>query len=353
MTQHLSQKIRILSLLSIILVLYIHSGFHDYPNEIQGMTFNFKLQEAISGMLGRCAVPLFYAISGYLFFLGLDDGKEKADYGKLGIKIKKRLRTLFVPYIIACLFPAAFYFIMEQIPFCGKFLNGGGNFSENLKRPLHELIVFIYFDSGSGTPYAFHLWFLRDLIFIVILSPVLLYLRSLIGKYTVCGILFVMSFLMIPYFPILGMFWFMFGSCFLDKLSNLKSVFIPVSFLLLCIVQMSCPSGYWKYLNIPIIILGMVSIWIVYDKICPKTFDIRDHKVLMTVCSFTFFIYLFHEPTLNIVRKIIIIPFHHSSFGFAVSYLLSPWIFAFICIIVGMAFKKVLPRVYNICVGGR
>lgn len=349
MIQYLSQKIRILSFLSIILVLYIHSGFHDYPNEIQGMTFNFKLQEAISGMLGRCAVPLFYAISGYLFFLGLDNGKDKVNYGKLGMKIKKRFRTLFVPYIIACLFPAAFYFIMEQIPFCGKFLNGGGNFSENLKKPLHELIVFLYFDSGSGTPFAFHLWFLRDLIFIVILSPALLCLRSLIGKYTVCGILFVISFITIPYIPIFGMFWFMFGSCFLDKLSMMKSLFIPVSFLLLCIVQMSYPVYFWKYFNIPIIVLGIASIWIVYDKICPKTFDIA----LMTMCSFTFFIYLFHEPTLNIVRKIIIIPFHHSSFGFAVSYLVSPWIFAFIWIIVGMSFRKALPRVYNICVGGR
>ncbi len=71
MTKYLSQKIKILSFISIILVLYIHSGFHDYPNEIQGMAFNFRLQEFISGMIGRCAVPLFYAISGYLFFIGL------------------------------------------------------------------------------------------------------------------------------------------------------------------------------------------------------------------------------------------------------------------------------------------
>lgn len=33
MTPFLSQKIKLLSLISIILVLYIHSGFHDYPNE--------------------------------------------------------------------------------------------------------------------------------------------------------------------------------------------------------------------------------------------------------------------------------------------------------------------------------
>lgn len=31
MTPFLSQKIKLLSLISIILVLYIHSGFHDLP----------------------------------------------------------------------------------------------------------------------------------------------------------------------------------------------------------------------------------------------------------------------------------------------------------------------------------
>lgn len=57
MTQYLSDKFKVLSLISIILVLYIHSGFHDYPNEIQGMVFNTNLQNFISGMIGRCAVP--------------------------------------------------------------------------------------------------------------------------------------------------------------------------------------------------------------------------------------------------------------------------------------------------------
>lgn len=85
MTPFLSQKIKLLSLISIILVLYIHSGFHDYPNEIQGMPFNFKLQDFISGKIGRCAVPLFYAISGYLFFLNLNNKNI------LWAKIKKRI----------------------------------------------------------------------------------------------------------------------------------------------------------------------------------------------------------------------------------------------------------------------
>ena len=67
-TTYLSDKIKVLSFAAIILVLYIHSGFHDYPHEILGMEFNHALQSVISGKLGRCAVPLFFMISGSLFF---------------------------------------------------------------------------------------------------------------------------------------------------------------------------------------------------------------------------------------------------------------------------------------------
>lgn len=39
MTQYLSNKLRVLSLISILFVLYIHSGFHS--NEIEGMIWNY------------------------------------------------------------------------------------------------------------------------------------------------------------------------------------------------------------------------------------------------------------------------------------------------------------------------
>lgn len=100
MTKFLSDKIKVLSFISIILVLYIHSGFHNYPNEIQGMVFNSNLQNFISGMIGRCAVPLFYAISGYLFFTDLYDGRN-ADYQKLWFKIKRKNITYSLYYSLS------------------------------------------------------------------------------------------------------------------------------------------------------------------------------------------------------------------------------------------------------------
>ena len=97
MNQYLSDKFRVISLLSAILVLYIHSGFHD--NEIQGMPINHITQNVISGSLGSMAVPVFYILSGFLFFL-------KVPSGMLSIfqKMRKRIHTILIPYLIGCTF---------------------------------------------------------------------------------------------------------------------------------------------------------------------------------------------------------------------------------------------------------
>lgn len=43
MNQYFSDKLKVMSFLLIILVLYIHSGFHEIPSEISGMSFNIFL----------------------------------------------------------------------------------------------------------------------------------------------------------------------------------------------------------------------------------------------------------------------------------------------------------------------
>lgn len=80
MSKYISDKIKILSFVCIILVLYIHSGFsnevlilNEKKTEMQTI---YILQFIISGMVGRIAVPLFYIISGYLFFLNVPQGMQ-------------------------------------------------------------------------------------------------------------------------------------------------------------------------------------------------------------------------------------------------------------------------------------
>lgn len=201
MTQFLSDKLRVLSLISILFVLYIHSGFHS--NEIEGMIWNYRCQEFISGMLGRCAVPLFYVISGYLFFLKVSDGMKS-----IYAKIQKRMRTLLVPYIIGCLFFVLFGVIIAITPGISRYVNG--SVMPLFNEPLHQIICSIFYDSGSGTPCAFQLWFLRDLILIVATSPIwYLLLKHLRWIFVITS--FGLTYIQLPFVPFFALFWFLLG----------------------------------------------------------------------------------------------------------------------------------------------
>ena len=109
----------------------------------------------------------------------------------------------------------------------------------------------------------------------------------------------------------------------------------------------------FTYMKIPFTFIGVVAMFSMYNLLVEKTFSLKKHHYLTIACSFTFFIYLFHEPTLNIVRKLLIVILGRTSLGFAINYLVSPWIFAIGFIFVGNLLKKYTPRLFSICVGGR
>lgn len=350
MTQYLSDKLRILSLISIIFVLYIHSGFH--ADEIKGMLMNDRVQEFISGMMGRCAVPLFYVISGYLFFLKVPDGMASI-YGKM----RKRVGTLVVPYIIGCLFFVGFGVLMAVLPGVSKYMNS--SVMPLFSKPVGEILRSIFYDAGNGSPCAFQLWFLRDLILIVATSP-LWYLCLKHLKWGFVAVVFVLTYLDVPHVPFYSLFWFVLGGQLtkakieMGGVSGRIKVAIFGLFLIISIVQLLSPDMLeWNLLRIPIIMLGIVGIWGLYDALVEKKFYLSHHKWLGIVCHFTFFIYLFHEPTLNVVRKLIVVMLSKNELGYLTSYLLSPWIFTVCAVFAGLLFRKYLPRVYNVCTGGR
>lgn len=352
MTQYLSDKLRVLSLISIIFVLYIHSGFH--ADEIEGMVVNDRVQEFVSGMMGRCAVPLFYVISGYLFFLKVPEGM-KSIYGKM----RKRVGTLVVPYIIGCLFFVGFGVLMAVLPGVSKYMNS--SLMPLFFKPIGEILRSIFYDAGNGTPCAFQLWFLRDLILIVATSP-LWYLCLKHLKWGFVAVVFVLTYFDVPHVPFLSLFWFVLGG----QLTKVKIEMGGVNgvinigllalclFLVLSIVELFFPEMIdWKSLRIPIILIGIVGAWGLYDAVVGKNFSLLQHQWLTTACQFTFFIYIFHEPTLNIVRKLIVVVLGKNEFGYMASYLISPWIFTVCAVFAGLLFRKYLPRVYDVCTGGR
>ncbi len=161
---YLSDKIKVVSFFCILLVLYIHAGIPN-DNLSEGMFIPIIIREIVARIVGDNAVPVFYFISGFLFFQGIDS------VNKVFVKIKRRVKSLVVPFILGAIHVPLFYIIIESIPGAGSFINQAPMREVLSELTLPQIFVSLFYDYGPGGPLAFHLWFLRDLIIIILLSP--------------------------------------------------------------------------------------------------------------------------------------------------------------------------------------
>ena len=347
MTQYQSDKLRLISFVCILLVLYIHSDFHFMDTEVESMSLCYYLQEGISEMLGRLAVPMFFAISGALFFKGTDESIKDVYQ-----KQRRRVKTLVVPYIFATLFISIFFLI--------HLLTGALHFLEPelhyLAEPWWMILfrLFLYNIPGEG-PYSYYLWFLRDLIIVVCFTPLLWKLKRLRFGFEIFMILmFLISLFSIRFLPIKAFFWFCFGAKMLQKpIRSLYVSFGLLFYIAVSIFQLVLPNDVWKYFEYPIIVIGVLCLWHYYDKVVPATFLLESHKMLNLICHSIFFIYLYHATLLNIIRWCLVNYLPHSLLTYALAYLVSPWITIACLVVIALLLQKLFPRFYSVLVGGR
>ena len=100
-------------------------------------------------------------------------------------------------------------------------------------------------------------------------------------------------------------------------------------------------------------LLGIYSVWKLYDYIFSKKFVLKNNYILLNLTNFTFFVYLFHEPLLNVFLKLIVVAFGKNSFGYLVSYLFSPILFYLLAVCIGNLLNKFFNSFYLSLVGYR
>lgn len=341
-----SQKIKVLSFVAIMMVLYIHAVFteaKDYPMVAYVQEFC-----AFSG-LSFVANPLFFCISGFLFYLGVN--KISDCYPK----IAKRAKTLMVPYLVWNIIFVLWYVILGVVPGVSSYINSDitGDIMNN--GSLHGLYALFV------VPASFQLWFLRDLIIYVLLSP-LIYI--IIKELKVVGLIliFVAGTVGLLYLPseikIWGAFFFTLGG-YIAIYSSLDKIKITKPFAYACLFiyllnAVLRPSGLilLKGTEMVVELCGLIAVWGGYDFFV-KTENKKVVKTLAKLGSYSFFIYLFHEPTFNIIKKLGIKFVGCSEPALIVLYLLCPFIMAAISITVAILLQKIMPKVYSIIVGGR
>lgn len=96
-------------------------------------------------------------------------------------------------------------------------------------------------------------------------------------------------------------------------------------------------------------ISGVFSIWLFFDssilaKMCSTN--------LPAFISFTFFVYLYHDPLIIIIKKVIVFVLGKNVMGYTLGYLFAPPVVFLILYTIGR-FAKERFRYYGLLVGGR
>lgn len=168
-SQETSERIKVLSVICTVMVVTIHCRLNI---ELPLYSPFYLFQECLSNGISRVAVPTFL-ISGILFFK--DATHVIKHYPK---KIHARIRSLVIPYLVCSLFVLVLnlgiQMCVHSIPALGRIINGSTN---NLldKQAIDLLYIWLV------TPLTAHLWFLRDLMVMALLAPIVLWLVRRLG----------------------------------------------------------------------------------------------------------------------------------------------------------------------------
>ncbi len=151
------QSFQIVALLATVLVVAIHYK-SDAPETISPLqaTGNQLAQEFLLGGIARVAVPLFAFAAGFFYFRS-DDG-SLASYCK---KLKQRTRTVWIPFFIVGSIALASWILVRRLEDDPVELTMGQFLATWLLRPPAE-----------------QLWFLRDLLVLITIAPMIRWLCS-------------------------------------------------------------------------------------------------------------------------------------------------------------------------------
>lgn len=159
------------------LVVLMHSGIMTMPSDTQ-----LLVEEWIIYSVPSAAVPVFFLISGFLFFATADS------MSSVGKKLKRRIFTVLIPFVV---WSALYYFAYTL----GGRLIGSDSVTTDFS-PFNILKGIVFYQ------YAYQLWFMFLLIGMLALSPVIYWiLKSRVATAITFGVTVVAAALQ----PVLGL----------------------------------------------------------------------------------------------------------------------------------------------------
>lgn len=324
----LSIALMVANLIATVLVISIHyrSKIPLTPGAIHSL--NYLVQEFITNGIAKICVPFFAMISS--FFL-VDKFQNHHSYTSI---IRNKIRTLVIPYLLAS---TLIFICLESLKTLSKHQH-------------HDSLALLdIFHSIALHPVSVQFWFLRDLILLMAISPILIKSPTFI-----CRSLLLVTFGLwladLQLFPIVSgwylisidtLFFFCLGitlrkNNILEKLLQLGrttqyAIFIAWLLLTAFRVWLQPDFDLWYKTNFTTTTLAVhkLSILLGIASLIHISAMFNQKNPLIYISGFTFFAYLFHYVPLSYFKSItqrLISPEYAFYLNFPVAMVLVFWI---------------------------
>ena len=357
MDEATSHRVKLLRFPLILLVLYIHCylapvRLGSSTVSVEPAAWMLALQAAWSNGFARTAVPLFFLISGYLYFVGFD-----GSFATYLTKTVRRVGTLLVPLLFWNLLVIGLFVLGQSLPATSGYFNADNG-------RILDLTPFAFVDTLVGIthyPLAYQFWFIRDLIVIALFALPLHWVLRRTGPVVPAVLLVWWLFnpLRLPFLTVPALEATTFFTIGAWLAMAARPLFPPVTWLrwltplylafLTCNVATRMTTGQ-TILYCVTILIGIVFVLALTSLVRPGS---RLSRALVTLSLASFFVFAAHEPLMTLCRKLIYRALPASQATIFTAYALLPLALAAILVAVYFALRRIAPRFTAIISGGR
>lgn len=299
MNKNFSNKIANINFYLTLIVVLIHSCCALYMTSKPGnMEILFRLVELITSI----AVPTFFAMSSYLFFKNYDLKKTKK-------KLITRFKSLVIPYLLWSTIFLIFVVCLDKI----NILGSTDNIIGKIDYSAMSIVKYILNASFDGP-----LWYVKSLIFLIILSPVFYYLIVKLKKvnliilpiFLVINILFNIEYSTFPYWIFIYYLVAYLVVTFRGDISQLlnKIAKYNIVILMLYFIILILNTIYFKNYIFFMIYRMFAPLFVIAVSLKIKLVD----KVPNKYAKYSFFIFCIHNWICVIIKRSLIMLFGNS-----------------------------------------
>lgn len=380
-TNMISQTISFLRFPLIVAVVYIHFNISRKGISVHGINYGtdnpdwyYFTINLVSSVIASIAVPLFFFISGYLFFF-----QKEFNRREYLLKLQKRIKTLLIPYLLWNLIAIIFQ-VVRLIPFFSSIFPGA------YKSEIHLSFIRVFntFFNNTDTngiivcpieytmteiinepfPIDIPLWYIRDLMVMIIISPIIYWMIKKFHVWYVVGlcVIWYLGNLIIPdggYIHMLftSTFFFSWGSTYsimridfvetMQKVRYLTILYIPIAIF----DTQTLFTEYNIYIHKLGILFGIIAVINIASQIVKSGKVTINHLLLNS----TFFIFALHKLIIDDVAKVVFSLLHlpDSTFVMFTLYVVIPLITICVCVLLYKLIKQRLPFLCFLLTGGR